>query len=113
MPFGVDQDLYLSPSFQDLLCDRTMQGRPTGWFKSLRDYCYRKEWELYDLVHDPQETNIAEAPSYLEIFMQLKEKLLTWQKVTNDPWVCAPDGVWENKGKFSPNGVCMPLQNGI
>lgn len=113
MPFGIDQDFYLSPSFQDLL-NRTMQGRPTGWFKSLHDYYYRKEWEMYDLIHDPQETNnIAEAPSYQDIFLQLKEKLMTWQKATNDPWVCAPDGVWENKGSFSPNGVCLPLQNGI
>lgn len=52
MPFGIDQDFYLSHSFQDLL-NHTMQGRPTKWFKTLHDYYYRAEWELYDLVHDP------------------------------------------------------------
>ena len=40
MPFPVDQDFYLSPSFQDLL-NRTREKRPTKWFKTLDEYYYR------------------------------------------------------------------------
>lgn len=47
MPFPIDQDLYVSPTFQDLL-NRTRLGRPTHWFKSLEQYYYRERWELYD-----------------------------------------------------------------
>ena len=36
-----------------------------NWFKTLREYYNRPEWELYDLKHDPLEMyNVAEKPSY-------------------------------------------------
>ena len=47
MPFPIDQDLYVSPTFQDLL-NRTRLSQPTHWFKSLEQYYYRERWELYD-----------------------------------------------------------------
>lgn len=47
MPFPIDQDLYVSPTFQDLL-NRTRLSEPTHWFKSLEQYYYRERWELYD-----------------------------------------------------------------
>lgn len=113
MPFMIDQDFYLSPSFQDLL-NRTMQGKATNWFKTLRDYYYRSEWEMFDLQHDPQEkNNLASSPAYQSIFTDLKKRLLEWQSSTNDPWICSPNGVWEQQGKFPPTGVCLPLDNGI
>ena len=113
MPFMIDQDFYLSLSFQDLL-NRTMQGRPTNWFKSLKDYYYRSEWEFYDLLHDPRElNNVADVPSYQDILNDLKGKLNDWQRSTNDPWICGPDSVWESKGLYPPAGVCLPLHNGI
>ena len=113
MPFMIDQDVYLSPTFQDVL-NRTIQERPTNWFKSLKDYYYRSEWELFDLVHDPEEkSNLSGAPAYLSVFVELKKRLMDWQKVTNDPWICSPSGVWENKGRFPATGVCLPLDNGL
>lgn len=113
MPFMVDQDTYLAPSFQDLL-NRTVQGRPTSWYKTLREYYYRDEWELYDLTRDPQEIrNLVDTPIYLRTLAELKEKLFAWQRETNDPWLCAPNSVWENQGHFPPQGVCLPLDNGI
>lgn len=47
MPFPIDQDLYVSPTFQDLL-NRSRQSEPTHWFKSLQQYYYRERWELFD-----------------------------------------------------------------
>ena len=113
MPFPIDQDFYLSPSFQDLL-NRTVDGKQINWFKTLDNYYYRSQWEMYDLSHDPQEiNNIANDPMYEKVFADLKKKLLDWQKVTNDPWICSPNGVWENKGRFTPSGECLLLHNGL
>uniref|UniRef100_A0A1A7WP27 N-sulfoglucosamine sulfohydrolase (Sulfamidase) n=1 Tax=Iconisemion striatum TaxID=60296 RepID=A0A1A7WP27_9TELE len=47
MPFPIDQDLYVSPTFQDLL-NRTRLQQPTRWFKTLHQYYYRERWELFD-----------------------------------------------------------------
>lgn len=112
MPFPIDQDFYVSPTFQDLL-NRTVGGRPTFWFKSLKEYYYRSQWELFDLMHDPSEVrNVVDVPSYEDVFNDLKTQLLEWQRKTNDPWLCAPGSVVENKGPFPPAGMCLPLNNG-
>ncbi|XP_048869152.1 N-sulphoglucosamine sulphohydrolase [Brienomyrus brachyistius] len=109
MPFPIDQDFYVSPTFQDLL-KRTQAGQPTGWFKTLRSYYYRARWELYDVRDDPHETrNLAPDPDHADTLRKLQEQLLKWQWDTSDPWVCAPDGVLETK--LSPQ--CQPLFNDL
>lgn len=152
MPFPIDQDFYISPTFQvtslslsgiknilliieclqDLL-NRSRQNEPLRWYKSLKNYYYRPEWELYDLRVDPEElTNIAYQPSsnvseletsldklifdvnhYFsqDVFSDLKTRLFNWQKTTKDPWICAPTGVLEAAGEYKDNPQCMPLDN--
>jgi len=112
MPFPIDQDFMLSPSFQDLL-NRTREGLPTNWFRTLKGYYYRPQWEMYDVFGDPKELdNLADNPQYQDILTSLKGRLNVWQNVTDDPWICAPSGVLENKGRFPRTGVCLPLDNG-
>ncbi|XP_058708643.1 N-sulphoglucosamine sulphohydrolase [Poecile atricapillus] len=107
MPFPIDQDLYVSPTFQDLL-ERSRAGQPTHWNKSLHQYYYRERWELFDCSRDPSESqNLAPDPRYAELFQLLRARLLEWQWDTGDPWVCAPDAVLEEK--LSPQ--CRPLHN--
>ncbi|NXF58664.1 SPHM sulfohydrolase, partial [Ciccaba nigrolineata] len=107
MPFPIDQDFYISPTFQDLL-NRTRAGRPTHWNKTLHQYYYRDRWELFDYSHDPTESqNLAPDPRYAAVFQLLRTQLLKWQWDTGDPWVCAPDAVLEEK--LSPQ--CQPLHN--
>uniref|UniRef100_A0A3Q3M339 N-sulfoglucosamine sulfohydrolase (sulfamidase) n=1 Tax=Mastacembelus armatus TaxID=205130 RepID=A0A3Q3M339_9TELE len=109
MPFPIDQDLYVSPTFQDLL-NRTRVGQPTHWFKSLQQYYYRERWELYDTRTDPLETrNLASDPSYGTVLESLRQRLQKWQWETGDPWVCGPDYVLEDK--LEPH--CRPLYNGL
>nr|XP_012141558.1 PREDICTED: N-sulphoglucosamine sulphohydrolase isoform X2 [Megachile rotundata] len=111
MPFPIDQDFYVSPTFQDLL-NRTRQKEPLKWYKTLETYYERPEWELYDLKYDPEErNNIVFKPTAKQTFIDLQERLFNWQKVTNDPWLCAPSGVLENIGTKSSQ--CMPLENFI
>lgn len=107
MPFPIDQDFYVSPTFQDLL-NRTTAGQPTGWYKDLHHYYYRARWELYDQSRDPHETqNLAADPRFAQVLEMLRAQLTKWQWETHDPWVCAPDGVLEEK--LSPQ--CQPLHN--
>ncbi|KAI5936207.1 N-sulfoglucosamine sulfohydrolase [Manis javanica] len=107
MPFPIDQDFYVSPTFQDLL-NRTVAGQPTGWYKDLHHYYYRERWELYDRGRDPWETrNLAADPRYAQVLRLLQARLAKWQWETHDPWVCAPDGVLEDK----PSPQCRPLHN--
>lgn len=107
MPFPIDQDFYVSPTFQDIL-NRTMAGQRTGWYKDLHQYYYRERWELYDMSRDPQETqNLAADPHFTQVLEMLKAQLVKWQWETHDPWVCAPDGVLEEK--LTPQ--CQPLHN--
>ncbi|KAM4843417.1 N-sulfoglucosamine sulfohydrolase isoform 2-T2 [Thomomys bottae] len=107
MPFPIDQDFYVSPTFQDLL-NRTVAGQPTGWYTDLHHYYYRARWELYDGRRDPRETqNLAADPRFAPVLEMLRARLAKWQWETHDPWVCAPDGVLEDR--LSPQ--CQPLHN--
>lgn len=109
MPFPIDQDLYVSPTFQDLL-NRTRLSEPTHWFKSLEQYYYRERWELYDFRADPLEArNLVSDPSYSAVLESLRQSLQKWQWETGDPWVCGPDYVLEDK--LEPH--CRPLYNGL
>ncbi|XP_041072479.1 N-sulphoglucosamine sulphohydrolase [Carcharodon carcharias] len=111
MPFPIDQDFYLSLTFQDLL-NRTQSGHPTHWGKSLQEYYYREHWELFDTQEDPSEShNLASDPRYADVLEKMKGQLKKWQWLTYDPWVCAPDGVLEDQGPYQLDPECRPLYN--
>ncbi|XP_058791353.1 N-sulphoglucosamine sulphohydrolase [Phymastichus coffea] len=112
MPFPIDQDFYISSTFQDLL-NRTRLNESLRWYKTdLKNYYYRPEWEMYDLKYDPEElNNIATKKSVEPIFEELKQKLMDWQKRTHDPWLCSPNGVLEPLEGDKNNLQCMALDN--
>ncbi|KAK6171324.1 hypothetical protein SNE40_019538 [Patella caerulea] len=111
MPFPIDQDFYLSPTFQDILT-RTRHKENLNWTKSLKTYYYRTQWELYDILNDPQElNNLAYNKQYLDVIKSLKIELNQWQNVTADPWICAPNGVLEASGTYKSHPSCLPLDN--
>ncbi|CAH2106849.1 unnamed protein product [Euphydryas editha] len=110
MPFPIDQDLYVSPTFQDIL-NRTRSKQPLPWYKTLKQYYYRPQWELYDLKMDPEEiNNLHGKPSLEQVESTLRERLLEWQRSTRDPWLCSPDAVME---RGDSSAVCMSLDNGL
>ena len=112
MPFPIDQDFYLSPTFTDML-NRTRNSVPLNWYKSsLLQYYYRDEWELFDLNRDSKEmVNLASNLEYFSIRKQLESILKQWQNITNDPWLCAPGRVLEDGGLYKDNPQCMSLLN--
>ena len=113
MPFPIDQDFFISASFQDLL-NRTVKKEPLYWYKTLQEYYYRDQWELYDIIKDPKETtNLAPRNEYGNIFQSLKQQLHVWQNETFDPWICGPGAVLEDGGYYKDNPQCMPMHNGV
>lgn len=111
--FPIDQDFYMSPTFLDLL-NNTRSNQNTYWFKTLKDYYYRPEWELFDLKLDPEETNnVADKPSMKKIMADLSARLQRWQKDTTDPWLCSPHAVYEDKGVYKDDPSCLPLYNSL
>ena len=106
MPYPIALDIFTSYTYQDLL-NHTRQGKPTGWFRTLEQYYYRAQWELFDLSTDPKElTNLFNKPEYQEVLKELRHELLAWQKTTNDQWICSPGGVLVE-------GVCQPMDNDV
>lgn len=113
MPFPIDQDFYLSPTFQDLL-NHTHNKQRTFWYKNLTSYYYRPQWEMYNLINDPKETvNVVNHAKYQDVAKVLKTLLNEWQNKTQDPWICSPHAVLENVGKYKAQPQCMPLYNGV
>ena len=65
---------------------RTMNNESIQWFKALKEYNYREQYELFDLSKDPHETkNVANDPEYKSVFDDLKSKLYNWRNVTDGP----------------------------
>ncbi len=110
-PYPIDEDLYISPSFQDIL-NRTHHSLPTHWFKTLKKYYYRPEWELFDLKSDSHEIhNIYSSLKHYKIIKELKNSLKKWRLETNDPFICSPHSVLENTGYYKLKPKCLPLFN--
>lgn len=107
--FPVDQDLYTSPTFQEIL-DSILNKTYLPWARDLKSYYQRDEWQLFDTKIDPMEkTNLVQKPKYKKIFEDLKERLMNWQKATHDPWRCAPHGVLQEQGIFKKDPKCFTL----
>lgn len=109
LPFPIDQDLFVSPTFQDMLA-RTANKQDLRWYKTLRQYYQRPEWELFDMKLDPAERkNLVGKPVAKEIFEKLKAKLSKWQEMTEDPFRCMPGGVLLDTGEYLNNATCFSL----
>lgn len=82
----------------------------TGW----RDRPVAEE-QLYDLIHDPNETNnLAADPPHEPVLKDMRTRLQTWMKETDDPLLAgpvpAPKGARANDPDgLSPQEECMVL----
>lgn len=111
LPFGVDQDLFVSPTWMDIM-DRTKRKFKLDWFITLKQYYFRGEYELYDVEKDPLESNnLVHEPNYNIIFRKLGKKLNEWQNKTQDPWICFPHAVLEDKGYYKHSPECLNIHD--
>ena len=85
LPYPFASDLWASPTWQHAW----QQGPDTLYGKhTVQEYVQRKEFEFFAIGKDPTEsTNLAEDPEYATRLEQYKQKLKTFQKETNDPWI--------------------------
>ncbi|PIK37400.1 putative N-sulfoglucosamine sulfohydrolase-like [Apostichopus japonicus] len=75
-PYPIATDLYDNPTFKDIL-NRTLSKQPTKWFKTLEQYYYRDEFELYDQVNDPLElTNLAYDEKFASVFQKCRRRCI-------------------------------------
>jgi len=90
LPYPHASDLWASSTWQVAL--KSDNGMYAG--RSINDFTYRSEFELYDLKNDPYETrNLAGTPAFKEELESLKKKLYAFQERTNDPWILK----WEHQ----------------
>ncbi|CAO1370471.1 unnamed protein product [Diamesa serratosioi] len=107
--YPIDQDFYVSPTFQDIL-NRTINHQPIPWYKNLNSYYNRPEFEMFDLKLDPEElANVYDKKDYSDVRKELEKRLSDWLVETNDPWRCAPHGVLEDKGSYLNEAQCLTL----
>ena len=84
LPYPHASDLWASSTWQVALHS---ESRLYGG-RTVDDYTYRPEFELYDLEHDPYETrDLAGNPDYKAQLEELKGRLYAFQERTNDPWI--------------------------
>jgi N-sulfoglucosamine sulfohydrolase len=84
LPFPHSTDLWDSSTWQQVYA----QG-PDAMYgvRTVREYLHRPEFELYDMINDPWESNnLASDPEYAEILSEYKARLQDFQKRTLDPW---------------------------
>ncbi len=84
LPFPFASDLWNSATWQDAHAEGEdyLYGK-----RIIRSFRQRPEFELYDLGHDPDETdNLANHPQHREVLAELQQKLRDFQQRTSDPW---------------------------
>lgn len=60
----VNIDVFINNLYMQDILNRTRNHQFLPWYKTLKKYYQRPEWELYDLKYDPEElNNIAAKPS--------------------------------------------------
>jgi len=79
-------DLYYSPTWQSTISNDTTSD-PKYAKRSVKSYCNRPKFELYDLKNDPDEiVNLANDMQHKLILKRLIRKLQAFQRQTKDPW---------------------------
>ncbi|QDU56041.1 sulfatase family protein [Aeoliella mucimassa] len=85
LPFPFASDLWAAPTWQ-YQYQLGPQANYGSW--TVDRYVHRPKFELFDLESDPHETrNLADDPVHAETLARLQQKLKTFQRETNDPWL--------------------------
>ena len=95
-PFA--SDLWASSTWQSIY----RSGETQFGNRTVQEYLYRPEFELYDLSTDPFESiNLANNPNFSDKLTHLKTKLKAFQFKTSDPWFIK----WDNDASMQGTGV--------
>ncbi|CAI7584920.1 unnamed protein product [Penicillium crustosum] len=107
LDFPFAADIYGSLSWEDIR--NSSDSEIMIGERKLKDYFFRAPEELYDLENDPNEVNnLVKDPEHAAVLEDLRTRLETWQRRTEDPWLYR-DGVstWFVRYHF-PAGLKIP-----
>jgi N-sulfoglucosamine sulfohydrolase len=98
LEYPFSSDLWASSTWQSIYRNKVeMFGK-----RKVSDYLFRAEFELYDLLNDPNEIhNLAGDKAYSSILETMKQKIKTFQIKTSDPWYL----LWNHESTLKRNGV--------
>lgn len=98
LPYPFASDLWAASTWQSIY--RT-EGKNFG-NKTVKNYLYRPQFELFNLADDPDElNNLAEDEAHADKLTALKDKLKAFQIQTTDPWQI----MWGNESQMQGTGV--------
>ncbi len=98
LPYPFASDLWAASTWQGIF----RAGEPLFGKRSIDVFIQRPEFELYDMVNDPDELeNLAGDQAYSELFESMKTEIRDFQLRTRDPWII----MWDNESVFQGTGV--------
>lgn len=85
LPYPFASDLWAASSWQAQF--RKGMDAPYGR-KTVGEYIHRAPFELFDIAGDPDEArNLADDPAHVATLKQYQDKLRTFQREMDDPWI--------------------------
>tara|TARA_B100001093_G_scaffold520374_1_gene615221 strand:- start:42558 stop:44063 length:1506 start_codon:yes stop_codon:yes gene_type:complete len=85
LPYPFASDLWAASSFQAQF--QKSLDAPYGQ-KSVGEYIHRPQFEFFKIDEDPYEAkNLASDPAHRKAFIEYQEKMKTFQKAMQDPWI--------------------------
>ena len=85
LPYPFASDLWAASSFQAQF--QKSLDAPYGQ-KSVGEYIHRPQFEFFKINEDPYEAkNLASDPAHRKAFIEYQEKMKTFQKAMQDPWI--------------------------
>ena len=95
-PFA--SDLWASSTWQSIYKNDIKYFGP----KTVQDFLFRPEFELYDLEKDKNElNNLADKQEFRTVFEKMKTKMKNFQRKTKDPWAI----MWSHDASLQGSGV--------
>lgn len=99
-PFA--SDLWASSTWQSVHRSKLVDSKKYFGKRTVKDYLFRAEFELYDLASDPDElNNLADDKAHAEQLNRLKKSLKQFQLDTKDPWQI----MWGHETEVQGTGV--------
>lgn len=104
MKFPIDQDFFISDSFQEIM-NKTKHGEQLKWTKTYKQYRERSEFEGF-IVRRNREIPVELGGAVRGL---LWRRLMDWLEKTNDPFRCGVNAVLQDSGNYKNNPVCLKL----
>jgi N-sulfoglucosamine sulfohydrolase len=110
LDFPFSMDIYVSLSWEAIRnCAKPKGGDIMIGKRTLTSYVARGPEELYDMDEDPYEVvNLVQDPKHADLVKEMREKVVAWQRLTEDPWLFRDGVTMRGLGRFLDEGMSIP-----